>query len=810
MAKNIGATLSLKDGDFFTNLKSASTATEGFKNKLEGAVGKTSKFGKALNALKPFAAAAAAGITAASGYAVKLGDDFKQASNSIGAATGISTEQLNGMNDVMKNIYAQNYGENFQDIADAISTVTQNSKLIDPSAIQETTTNALALRDTFGFEIPESMRAVNMLMDQFGISSTEAFNLIVQGAQNGLDKNGDLLDTINEYSVHFRQSGISAEGMFNSLINGAATGTFSVDKLGDAVKEFGIRVKDGTGDEAFEALGLSADKMKQAFVDGGESGQQAFKQITGALFSMDDKVQQNLLGVQLFGIMWEDLGADGIKALTDIEGEFDRTYDSMSKLKDIKYDNIGSALQGLKRTVETNILLPIGKGLTPIIGDFVNGLTSKLQNTDVVSGITNKLENLASSGILESFSENMLNVVSKAIDGISNLYNHWDKIKVVIGIVGAAMLTYKGVITACTVAQKAMTAAEVIGKGVKLAKKVVQSGLINSTVIYNGLMNSSTMLHFKCAAATTKDTIALGLHKGAAIAGGIATKALAAGQWLLNAAFVASPIGWIVLGITALVAIFVVLWKKCEGFRNFWISAWEGIKNISSVTWGVIKNIFTTGFDALKSTVSEKLNNIKNAYESHGGGMKGIFFAAIEGVKSYYTAGFTFIDNLTGGKLTSIKDKMISTFTAAKDKVSDIFTSLKNKIKDVWDGIKGLIKTPHIVQDGTISIAGISTPIPKLGIRWYANGGIMTRPTAFAYSGATAHVGGESGAEAILPLSQFWNKLRQFTLESRTAATAPATNNTVTNYINVYANGKDADTVVNEIVYKLKKVLDNL
>ena len=65
-------------------------------------------------------------------------------------------------------------------------------------------------------------------------------------AQNGLDKNGDLLDTINEYSVHFKQAGFDAESMFNMLINGTESGTFSVDKLGDTVKEFFIRAKDGS------------------------------------------------------------------------------------------------------------------------------------------------------------------------------------------------------------------------------------------------------------------------------------------------------------------------------------------------------------------------------------------------------------------------------------------------------------------------------------------------------------------------------------------------------------------------------------
>ena len=113
----------------------------------------------------------------------------------------------------------------------------------------------------------ESTRAADMMMRQFSITSEEAFNLIAHGAQNGLDKNGNLLDSINEYSVHFEQLGFDAEEMFNMFSNGAETGVFDIDKLGDAVKEFGIRAKDGSNTtvEAFELLGLNANEMQAKF-----------------------------------------------------------------------------------------------------------------------------------------------------------------------------------------------------------------------------------------------------------------------------------------------------------------------------------------------------------------------------------------------------------------------------------------------------------------------------------------------------------------------------------------------------------------
>lgn len=186
--------------------------------------------------------------------------ETEKAYGSFQAQTGASTKEMNKFKKEIDELYKNNYGDSIQDVADAMAEVKQQTKETDPSKLKELTENALTLRDTFDMDVKESMRAVNMLMEQFGISGGEAYNLIVQGAQDGLDKNGDLLDTINEYGVHYRQLGYDADEFFNSLSNGTKAGTFSVDKLGDAMKEFGIRTKDTatTSQEGFELLGYGA------------------------------------------------------------------------------------------------------------------------------------------------------------------------------------------------------------------------------------------------------------------------------------------------------------------------------------------------------------------------------------------------------------------------------------------------------------------------------------------------------------------------------------------------------------------------
>ena len=153
---------------------------------------------------------------------------------------------------------------------------------------------------------------------------------------------------------------------------------------------------------------------------------------------------------------------------------------------------------------------------------------------------------------------------------------------------------------------------------------------------------------------------------------------------------------------------------------------------------------------------------------------------------------------------------LIHIFNSIKSTVSKVFNSIKTTISNVWNGIKKLIKTPHIVQKGTISIAGIDTPIPKLGIEWYAKGGIMTEPTVFGANGGNAMVGGEAGAEAILPLDVLWRQLARFA-ERIVGATEPApvpvTNNV---YVTVNSNGESSTQLANTIARRIVEVMDNM
>lgn len=315
-----------------------------------------------------------------------------KAYNSFQSQTGVATEAMGEFKDEINDLYKRGAGDGLEDIADAMAQVKQQTNETDPSKLSEMTENALALRDTYDYDVSESLRAVKMLMDQFGISSEKAYDLIVQGTQKGLNKNGDLLDTINEYSVHYKQLGYNEEQFISSLINGSEKGTFSVDKLGDAMKEFGIRTKDTAEStkEGYELIGLDAKKMRQEFAKGGKSAQQATKKTLKSLMSMDDKVKQNQAGVDLFGTMWEDLGIEGVKALTKVNKRIDSSKKSMEEVKKVKYDDISNDFKKIGRSIQTDFLAPLAQKALPYANKFadycINNLDKVVDGLEVVGG----------------------------------------------------------------------------------------------------------------------------------------------------------------------------------------------------------------------------------------------------------------------------------------------------------------------------------------------------------------------------------------------------------------------------------------
>lgn len=330
-------------------------------------------------------AAMGTGAIAATKYLADLGGEWQTATNQVAASTGAAGKELEGLRDVMEDVYAANYGDSVADVGDAVAMVNRNMANLDQNGLTAATEGALALRDAFEYDVAESTRAAEAIRKNFGSSAEEAFSLIAAGAQNGLDYSGELIDTINEYSSQFAKLGFDADGMFNILQAGADGTAWNLDKVGDAIKEFSIRAIDGSDStvEAFTSLGYNAENIMATFAAGGEGTNKAFFDVINTLMAVDDQVERDALGVALFGTMWEDLGTEAMEAMAGASQAAYDTEGALEKINQVKYNDLDSAIQGIGRQMEV-ALLPAADAVYQSLMDSMPEITEAMEEVSPV------------------------------------------------------------------------------------------------------------------------------------------------------------------------------------------------------------------------------------------------------------------------------------------------------------------------------------------------------------------------------------------------------------------------------------------
>lgn len=735
---------------------SAEKHTDEYKQAVADAKKELSSFkekaGEAFDTLKTGATVLGGAVVATGGYALKLSTDFDKAFNTLITRTGASKDEMDELNTAMENVYANNFGESIEDVAQSMATVKTNTKL-SGDELQSATEKALLMRDTFEFDVNESTRSAKMLMDQYGMSAEDAYNLIAQGAQNGLDKNGDLLDTINEYGVHFAGLGLSAEDMFNMLVNGAENGTFSVDKLGDSVKEFGIRVKDGTADNAFKELGFDIDETKKKFAEGGEGAKKSLQDVTTALFNMEDPVKQNQLGVELFGTMWEDLGVEGVKALMNLDGEISTTKTALDDINNQKYDDIGSALQGLGRTLETDVVKPLGDELKPVVEDAIEYVKANgPQIKEVLSNVVDKV------GEFVGFIVDHGSMIISIIAGIGAGFAVWNIVQTIVGVVSAI----KAFTTATEGASLAMKIFNAIGKTnvfiliasviatvivaivtfiatnedarAKLVEiwnkiKSVVGGIIDALVIFftETIPNAIGVVidWFKSlpekirAGIATAVTVVTNIFNSIRNAISTAVNAIKTivsavfntiktiitayvNAWKTVITTVWNAIKTIVTGAvniikTIISTVFNTIKTIITTYVNLWklaiTTAWTLIKTTVTNIVNGIKTTITNVFNIIKTTISTVMNTIRTTISNVWNTIKSTVSSVVNGIKTVISSIFNAIKALIRGDMDGVKSNLSTAWNAIKSTISSVVNGIKSVISSVFNGIRSVVST---------------------------------------------------------------------------------------------------------------------
>lgn len=285
---------------------------------------------------------------------------------------------------IIKDIYEDGVGDSMDRVADAIIDVRQNLKDLNKEDLTNITKQAILLEDYFGVDMNETMRGVNSLMTQFGISASEAMDLIVVGTQNGLDKTNELGDNISEYAGKFAQAGYSAEEYFQLLNNGLEGGAYNLDKVNDAINEVTTRLADGTIADSLSIFSSGTQQFFQAWQNGNATQKDVINSIIRDIGSATSQQEALNMASTAFGTLGEDNNLQFISSLTSVGDTFSQVDGKANEF----YENSNTSSQEIEGSLRqiNDALAPIGESISELLNTILTPLADVID--DLVENFT--------------------------------------------------------------------------------------------------------------------------------------------------------------------------------------------------------------------------------------------------------------------------------------------------------------------------------------------------------------------------------------------------------------------------------------
>ncbi|WP_242295495.1 phage tail tape measure protein [Bacillus cereus group sp. BfR-BA-01516] len=694
-----------------------------------------------------------AGIGAA---AIKVASDFDTSQRNIQSSLGLTEKGAENLGKIAKETWKDGFGQSIEEVDQSLVKVYQNMKEVPYDELEEATKSAMTLGKTFDSDINEVTRGAGQLMNQFGISSKEAFDLFAAGGQEGLNYSNEMFDNVAEYAPLFKQAGFSANEMFTIMANGTRDGSYNLDYINDLVKEFGIRVQDGSKgvSDAFAEMDPKTQKIWENFNNGKGTAADVFNAVLADLGKMDDKVKANQLGVAVFGTKWEDMGAEVVLGLNDVNGALGDVDGAMGKMQKTQQEAFGVRWQKLVRTTMAS-LEPLGKAiidiaevaLPPIIkavelaakafssipkpiqigivailgmvavlgpliammGFMTSGVGAFVGSLRFLVPILTKVP-LLFTGILKIGPQliGMFGAIGKALallgrSAMTLLMNPWTI--AILAVIGLVYLIYKNWDSVVKYTKQAVKwIGDVCSKGWDATVKGAKSAWNGLSKFFSGFWEGTKKVFH--ASVSFLGKLLEGAWKGIT----------AAIKWHINTWKKIFEVGWNVIKFlfnAALNAIKSVVKFALEFIKNvisFYIKAYQ---TIFRVGWNVIKTIFTTvlnflksfvraAFEFIKSAISTVMNAIKTIISAAWNFIKTVFVTVLNFIKTTVQNAFNFIKNIIINVMNAIKnfiqaawnfikDTIIGAVRAFVNFVVDNFNRLKNTIFSVVGAIKDFI-----------------------------------------------------------------------------------------------------------------------
>ena len=656
---------------------------------------------------------------------------------------------------VIKSVYSDGVGESMDSVADAVLMVKKNLGDLSETDLTNLTQQAITLDELYGIDMNETLRGVNSLMQQYGLTAQEAMDYIVVGTQNGLDKTNELGDNLSEYAGKFSQAGYSASEYFQLLDNGLKNGAYNLDKVNDAINEVTTRLVDGTIGESIGSFSTKTQELFTSWQNGGATQKQVIDSIVADIGNCTNQQEALNLAALAFGTMAEDGNLKFITSLTSVGS----TYDSVKGSAQGMFDATTTPMQQMESNTRKlqQALVPLGEKLAELANAILPPLVS------VITTIGGWFERLP--GPVQNF-------------------------VIILGALLAAFTALTPVIAAISVAMGALNISMLPIIAVIAAVAAAIAGIIAIIQNWGAITQWFGELW---------NTICTGI--GAMVD---SLKAWFSNLWthlqsvwegICNVVQTAVMLlGSIIQGAIDIITLpFQMIWENCKGIVS---SVWEGIKsvvssaihavsstissvmgaikNVISTVWNAISSKVSSVLNAIKTTVSTIFNAVKSVASSVWNGIKSVISSVVDGIKSKVSSVFNGVKSTVTSIFNGIKSTATSVWNGIKDAIIKPVEAAKNAVKGIIDKITGFfsgmklelpkIKLPHFKISGKLSLSPPS--VPHLSIDWYKEGGILTKPTVFGMNGSSLMAGGEAGKEAVLPLKGFYDQLEHI-LSSR-------------------------------------------
>lgn len=687
--------------------------------------------------------------------AIDAYSETENAVTKVNAYFGETGQAAEESANVIKSVYSDGVGESMDSVADAVLMVKKNLGNLSETDLTNLTQQAITLDELYGIDMNETLRGVNSLMQQYGLTAQEAMDYIVVGTQNGLDKTSELGDNLSEYAGKFSQAGYSASEYFQLLDNGLKNGAYNLDKVNDAINEVTTRLVDGTIGESIGSFSTKTQELFTSWQNGGATQKQVIDSIVADIGNCTNQQEALNLAALAFGTMAEDGNLKFITSLTSVGS----TYDSVKGSAQGMFDATTTPMQQMESNTRKlqQALVPLGEKLAELANAILPPLVS------VITTIGGWFERLP--GPVQNF-------------------------VIILGALLAAFTALTPVIAAISVAMGALNVSMLPIIAVIAAVAAAIAGIIAIIQNWGAITQWFGELW---------NTICTGI--GAMVD---SLKAWFSNLWthlqsvwegICNVVQTAVMLlGSIIQGAIDIITLpFQMIWENCKGIVS---SVWEGIKsvvssaihavsstissvmgaikNVISTVWNAISSKVSSVLNAIKTTVSTIFNAVKSVASSVWNGIKSVISSVVDGIKSKVSSVFNGVKSTVTSIFNGIKSTATSVWNGIKDAIIKPVEAAKNAVKGIIDKITGFfsgmklelpkIKLPHFKISGKLSLSPPS--VPHLSIDWYKEGGILTKPTVFGMNGSSLMAGGEAGKEAVLPLKGFYDQLEHI-LSSR-------------------------------------------